>query len=258
MQTIICMKWGDRYGAHYVNRLYAAVCKYTARPTRFICFCDDKTGLHEAIETADLPFIDLPADKITTPWRKLSVWQSPLIGPQGESLRGDVLFLDLDMVVTGFLDVFFEHEKGRFCVIENWTQKGKKIGNTSAFRFCVGAHAYIYDEMSKRQKQILNTYRIEQVYISREISDMVFWPSAWCKSFKHDLLPAWPFNFIKNSVLPQGTRLVAFTGKPDPDEALRGHWPVRHPLKSLYKYTRPALWIEPYWDILPKLTHEER
>ena len=40
-------------------------------------------------------------------------------------LSGDVLFLDLDLVITGNIDRFFDYEPGKYCVIENWTQKGK-------------------------------------------------------------------------------------------------------------------------------------
>ena len=38
-----------------------------------------------------------------TPWRKMSLWQYPLY-----DLEGDVLFLDLDLVITGNLDRFFD------------------------------------------------------------------------------------------------------------------------------------------------------
>ena len=65
-----------------------------------------------------------------TPWRKLSVWQYPLY-----KLKGDILFLDLDLVITGNIDKFFKFKPGSYCVIENWTQIGKGIGNTSCFRF---------------------------------------------------------------------------------------------------------------------------
>ena len=47
----------------------------------------------------------------------MSLWQYPLY-----DLKGDVLFLDLDLVITGDLDRFFNFKPGFYCVIENWTQ----------------------------------------------------------------------------------------------------------------------------------------
>jgi len=76
---------------------------------------------------------------------------------------------------------------------------------------------------------------------------MVFWPSSWCASFKHSLLPKWPFNFFKTPKLPIDTKIVAFTGKPDQDEALIGKWPVKSTWKKLYKHVRPTPWIADHW-----------
>lgn len=242
MQTVICMKWGSRYSADFVNRLNAAVQRNTDRPTQLICLTDDPSGVDEAVKCKPIPDINLPDELITTPWRKLVLWQDKLAG-----LSGDVLFLDLDLVITGSLDEMFDYEPGRFCVIENWTQPGSKIGNTSCFRWRVGTHTHIFDKLETEQERILSTYRIEQVYISREVSDMVFWPKSWCASFKHSLLPKWPLNFFKTPKLPAETKIVAFTGKPDQDEALVGDWPVKANWKRLYKHVRPTPWISDHW-----------
>ncbi len=242
MQTVICMKWGTRYGSEYVNRLWAAIKRQTSRPTRLVCLTDDKAGIEREVECHPIPDINLPDNLINLPWRKLVVWKKDLAG-----LSGDILFLDLDLVITGNLDEMFDYQKGRFCVIENWTQKGQNIGNTSAFRFPVGKYSHIYERLQNDPQSILSKYRIEQVYISREIEDMVFWPQEWAVSFKHSLLPKWPLNFFITPKLPQNTKIVAFTGKPDQDEALEGQWPVKHWIKKTYKHVRPTPWIGDYW-----------
>ena len=236
------MKWGTRYGADFVNRLEAAVQRNTNRDTQLVCLTDDPSGIQDSVRCEAIPDIDLPDDLIITPWRKLVLWKDKLVG-----LSGDVLFLDLDLVITGNLDEMFDFEPGRFCVIENWTQPGKNIGNTSCFRWNIGSHTHIFDRLETEQTRILSTYRIEQVYISREVSDMVFWPKEWCASFKHSLLPRWPMNFFKAPNLPDDTKIVAFTGKPDQDEALLGNWPVKAVWKKLYKHVRPTPWIAEHW-----------
>ncbi len=242
MQTVICMKWGTRYGADFVNRLHAAILRNTLRPTQLVCLTDDPTGINPNIRCEPIPEINLPDDLVVTPWRKLVLWKDSIAG-----LSGDVLFLDLDLVITGNLDQMFDFQPGRFCVIENWTQPGKGIGNTSCFRWPVGKHSHIFDNLTTQRDRILSSYRIEQVYLSREVDDMVFWPRLWCASFKHTLLPRWPLNFFKAPELPRDTKIVAFTGKPDQDEAAIGKWPVSAAWKKLYKHVRPTAWITEHW-----------
>jgi hypothetical protein len=241
-QTVVCMKWGTRYGADYVNRLYSMVMRHTSRPTKLVCYTDDPSGVNPSVETHPLPHIVLPESKTWLPWRKLSLWQSSLPG-----LSGEVLFLDLDVVITGGLDDFFDFSPGQYCVARNWTQPNMRIGNTSVYRFPVGGHSYIYDRVMSDAEGVTTSYKNEQMFISREIKDMVFWPDEWCASFKHSLLPAWPLNFIKSPSLPPGTKVVAFTGKPDPDEAMIGLWPTKHWYQKIYKHVRPTPWITEHW-----------
>lgn len=241
-QTIICIKWGTRYGVDYVNRLASMIRRNTKRPTRIICFTENAEGIDPGVETAPLPPIRVPERVQWTGWRKLSLWQAPLL-----DLDGDVLFFDLDVVITGGLDDFFDFEPGRFCVAKNWSEPELRVGNTSVYRFPAGKMTHIFEDFERDGERILALYRNEQKYISGEAKDMVFWPAEWCVSFKHTLLPRWPLNFLVTPPLPNSTKIVAFTGKPDPDEARDGHWPTPALWKRLYKHVRPTPWIAEHW-----------
>ena len=245
MQTIICMKWGNRYSSLFVNRLYQSIKRHCKNNTRLICFTDDNVGINKKIICKPLPKINLPDEIAYTPWRKISVWQFPLF-----NLSGDILFLDLDLVITGNLDKLFSYEPGKYCVIENWTQIGSGIGNTSCFRFPAGEMKYIYSKFEENPHKIWKKFHIEQIYISSEIKDQVFWPRDWCKSFKHNLLPAWPFRIWKSAELPKETMIVAFTGKPDPDDVIEGKWPVKKSqfYKKIYKQLKTPKWVLENWS----------
>jgi hypothetical protein len=241
-QTIVCMKWGTRYPADYANRLWSMIKRNTKRPTRLVCYTDDNTGLDPEIEAYPLPPTTLPERVAWTPWRKISLWAPTLPG-----LSGNVLFLDLDLVITGSIDAFFDFEpQSTFCVIENWTQMGSGIGNTSAYRFKVGSHPYLLHDLQSGPEEILAKYRNEQTYLSPIITEKTFWPADWCVSFKHTLMPRWPLNFFKVTPLPPETKIVAFTGKPDPDEARDGLWQAPW-YKKVYKHVRPTPWIGEHW-----------
>jgi len=241
-RIVVCMKWGARYGADYANRLHSAVRRNLDGDLRFLCFTDDASGLDAAIEAHPLPEIELPERVRWLPWRKVSLWRAPL-GPLTDE---EVLFLDLDVVVTGALDPFFGYAPGKACIIENWTQKGEGVGNTTCYRFRVGAHTEIFETFAADPEAILARYRASQQYVSAMLPEKVYWPAEWCVSFKHDLLPAFPRNWTRAAELPPTARLVAFTGRPDPDDARDGRWPA--PLhKKLYKHVRPTPWIAEHW-----------
>ncbi len=240
-QTVICMKWGPRYGADFANRLWGMIRRNTTRDTRLICFTDNAEGVHPDIECRPIPHVDLPESHQMKPWRKISLWNRDL------GLEGDILFMDLDLVITGTIDSFFDHApEETFCVIRNWTQPDKRIGNTSVYRFRVGAHHDVYQRLMDDPEGVTGAHPNSQTYISRTISSMAFWPAEWCVSFKHSLMPRWPLNFIKDVPLPETARVVAFTGKPDPDDAVVGKWPAKGH-KKLYKYVRPTPWIAEHW-----------
>jgi hypothetical protein len=174
----------------------------------------------------------------------MSLWQHPL-----SNLKGDVLFLDLDLVITGNLDRFFDYKPGNYCVIENWTQMGQKIGNTSCFRLPIGKYSSVFEKFEKDPEKYWKKYHIEQVYLSNQIKDQVFWPAEWCKSFKHNLLPKWPFRIWQPAKLPKDTSIVAFTGKPDPDDVINGVWPVKKSqiYKKIYKQLKTPQWVRDNW-----------
>lgn len=242
MQTVVCMKWGDRYPALFVNRLWSMIKRNTNRPTRLICYTDDATGVDSEIIIQQMPDIHVPEPFTLTGWRKISLFRGDL-----KDINGDVLFFDIDMVITGSIDPLFDYNPEKFCIIHNWSQPNEKIGNTSVYRFPVGKYNYVFDDFKNDPDKYLAKYGISQKYVSESIPEKIFWPKEWIISFKHNLMPKWPLNFIITPKLPKNTLAVAFTGKPDQDEAAKGQWPVKKNWKKIYKHVKPTPWITENW-----------
>ena len=241
MQTVVCMKWGDRYPSLFVNRLWSMIRRHTTRETRLICYTDDSTGIDSDVLVRPLPDILIPSYAESL-WRKVSLWRSDL-----PDLSGDILFFDLDMVITGSIDSFFDYERGKFCVIHDWHRPYRLVGNTSVFRFPFGEYGNIYDNYIKDPDIIVRSHGNEQEYVTSMIPDKIFWPSHWCVHFRHTLLPKWPLNFIFPASLPSDALCVAFSTLPDQDDAAQGIWPENRWWKRIYKYTRPTPWITEHW-----------
>jgi hypothetical protein len=60
-------------------------------------------------------------------------------------------------------------------------------------------------------------------------------------------MPRWPLNFFQEPPLPDDARIIAFTGKPDPEDAVIGKWPEKNFIKKSYKHVRPTKWIAEHW-----------
>ena len=243
MPTIVCMKWGTAFPADYVNRLHRGVLRHAPAGTRFVCLTDDPSGLSPGIEARDIPALRLPATGLRRgPWRKLALWSRDL------GLGGDVLFLDLDVVITGPLAGFFSFEPGKLCLIRNWTQKNAGIGNSSVMRFPAGSAPHLVDAFEADAVALSFKHTNEQTFLSRESRlPMAFWPQGWCASFKHELMPRFPRNLWLEAPKPAAASIVVFTGHPRPHEAAKGQWPAPW-YKKHYKSLKPVRWIAEAWD----------
>ena len=242
-QTVICLKWGTRYGPEYVNCLFRSVAANTKRSLRFVCITDDTKGIDEAVETQLMPPFDLPEELRFHPFRRMFLFDQRV-----GDLSGAVLHFDLDLLVTGSIDALFDYKpESRFVTIENWTQIGKNIGNMSVFRYRIGELQEVWQRFRADPMAMKVRYRNSQTFVSRTLDHVDFFPREWCLSFKHSLVPRWPMNFIVAPKLPPETKVVAFTGRPDIDEARRGEWPVDAAWKKIYKSIRPSPWIADHW-----------
>jgi len=210
-----------------------------------VCFTDDPSGIRQEVDVRTMPEFDLPERMRFHPFRRMFIFQKELDG-----LEGNLLHLDLDLLITGSIDDFFDFRPELdFIVAENWTQPGKRIGNMSVFRFRVGALTRVWERFHPDPMAMMNLYRNSQTFVCRTLGDVEFFPQSWCLSFKHSLIPKWPLNFFMAPKLPHQTKIVAFTGKPDIDEASRGEWPVSSIWKKSYKHVRPTSWISDYWSL---------
>jgi len=242
MPTIVCMKWGTLFPADYVNRLHRGVVRHAPAGTRFVCFTDDASGLEAGIEARPIPPIRLPATGIGGgPWRKLALWSRDI------GFTGDLLFLDLDVVIVGPLAEFFSFEPGKLCLIRNWTQKWDGVGNSSVMRLPAGGAPHLVDDFEADPVGLAAKHSNEQIFLTRESRlPTVFWPKGWCVSFKHELMPWFPRNLWVEAVKPPSARIVVFTGHPRPHEAAKGVWPAPW-YKKHYKSLKPVRWIGDNW-----------
>ncbi len=243
MVNVLCIKWGKKYGPEYVNILHSMVRRHLQREHRFICLTDDAEGIDPSVETQPIPKVDFPDFDNMAAWARAHGWlklvsfANPLL-----DIQGPTLFIDLDVVIVDKLDPFFDLP-GEFVVIREW-DKRDGTGNTSVYRFNAGAHADALSYFKKHSDEIRNSYRNEQQYITTFFANqgkMSFWPEAWCRSFKRHCVRAHVLNLFLPPRIPEGARIIAFHGKPNPPDAIAGR------SGKWYRRVIPTAWIKEHW-----------
>jgi hypothetical protein len=243
-RNIITLKWGKRYGADYVNRLARSVRRNISGEVNIVCFTDDGEGIEPGIQIFPIPEIDLPEKASVTGWRKLCLFRTDL------PIRGDCLFLDLDLVITGSLDPFFTYEPDRIPIIHNWLavhktwfRKRPEVGNSSVFRFKANECGFVWDQFHGEKEWALANFQPPQTYLTHCIRPkMCYWPEHWVRSFKRHCQQVFPFNLLLTPSLPADASIIVFHGKPDPEEVIDGYRG-----RKMHHHCKPTPWVSKYW-----------
>ena len=266
-KQIICIKWGTHYGPRYVNVLHGMIARNISGPFKLYCFTDDATGVRPEVTCLPLPELGctIPPE-IPGKWRKTALWGSELSG-----LKGVALFVDLDSVILGNIDDYFTYgSPDDVITARNWAHPLERRGQTSVFRFTIGQHAYMLDNLRADTEGISRKYVWEQLYVTRCVRGGIkFWPEGWTKHFRLHCLPVWPLRYFKDAPFPQNAKIVTFPGGPNPPEVIEGIWhpgdvrrtplehirhawshrnaPKRKWIKEAKSYVRPVSWVKEHW-----------
>jgi hypothetical protein len=235
-KQFICINWGRRYGPPYINRLYAMIARNVTPPFSLTCFTDNAAGIRAEVRCEPLPRLDVKMPVNTKGiWPKARLW-----GPELADLRGPVLFMDLDLVITGNLDGFFEHgDPDAVIMTRNQNTPFEKLGQTSLFRFSVGSLLPLQERFMADPQAVADEFQFEQRYVTRNApGGVTFWPKGWVRHFRSDCVRPFPLNFILQPRLPADAKVVIFPGGLLPPHAIAGHWGKHYAPKSRINHIR--------------------
>lgn len=263
--NVICIKWGTAYSADDVNKLYRSVCRNTFfHQVQFYCFTDNNKGLDKEIISKEMPIMHVAPEDNKYAYRKeAGLCDDNLGGLNGER----VFFFDLDSLIVGPLDAFFDYPKDdKFYIINDWKhRRGKKanlVGQASCYSWVVGTLGYVKSYFEAHPKEMVSKYyTASQEYLSAKVIEkygkLNFWPDNWFKSYRFHCMPNPLLRWFIAPQLPKvkGVKMVAFHGLPGIADAIKGIW-CSNPAdakcprgyKKLYKHVKPADWIKEYWQ----------
>lgn len=192
MLTVCCIKFGEYYTAEYVNILCAGVQKHLKASHEFVCFTDDPTGINSSVDCRARP-------DFGTWWNKY--WCFRVHG-------GPVLYLDLDVCVTGPLDRIATYCPG---IVEDWLVTDQYNGSVISWEDGqLKPLLYSYNEGIK------DRYRGFQYWMSEEplrgALGMRTYPAGWCVSYREHAIEE----------PPATCSVVCFHGQPKPHHVTEG------------------------------------
>lgn len=205
---MVCVYWGTKYDTNYVIRLKRMVERNLSVPHRFVCLSDVHIG--------GVDCIPIFAKKWSGWWQKVSLFM-PGLFPSGAR----ILYFDLDVVITGDIDVLARQWASQpIIMIYNFgPNRSHAAHNSSVMMWTSGDPRLnaIYDFFSE---DVMKKLHGDQCWIWRVLrEDIANWPGNLIKSYKYD---------CRVGQISGQTRVVVFHGDPKPhqvgDEFVRRNW----------------------------------
>lgn len=229
-----CVIHGDKYDWEYVERLYSMIHRHMSRGVRFHVFTEKNRSVPGHMIKHDLtewPGISGP--------RKSWWYKMQLFDPS--RISGQILYLDLDVVIVDTLDWMCDLDPGYFWTIRDWRHLWKPLWhgmNSSVMYWDNGKFSNIWKEFCDRGiGEIAARYRGDQDFINAML------PEEQRRFFQDDFVLSWRWQIkdggmdiktraYKNpgagSVVPPGSKILIFHGDPKPheiqDPIIIRHW----------------------------------
>lgn len=203
---VACLWTGRKYGFEYVLRLKQAVTRNLSTEHSFVCFVDRANFEDFSQDMVDYGITPM-VKTVEQPgwWGKLEMFDY-----RNWSARDRILYLDLDVVITGPLDDFFlaDHHT---TMIANFgvNFRHAKYNSSVVCWDGNGPAAKIYDEFMQQPGRVMKDLHGDQCFMWRVmVDDVKTWPTDWVVSYKYD---------VRRKALDPNTKIVVFHGDPKPD-----------------------------------------
>ena len=230
--NILCLKHGSKYSAEYVNKLFYGVKLNLQKEFNFYCLTENTTALDPNIIPLSLP------NETLNGW-----WYKPYIFSNKLPINGTILYLDLDVVITGSLDKLFSFAPKKFCIIRDFNRILRPHYdrfNSSVMRFESGMLDNLWTNFEKNSVQIIRKYFGDQDYIYAEKKGQAeYFPDQWIQSWKWEIRKNKKFApgglrgrrklaTIEDVTPPEDCCIAVFHGDPNPhlcdDPYIRKTW----------------------------------
>jgi hypothetical protein len=236
MNYVVCLKYGNKYSAEYVNKLYSMVKRNLTVPFEFVCYTEDSSDIDSDIRVEPIQII--PG---VSGW-----WYKPMFFNPNLGLKGTILFFDLDVIIFNNIDNLFSYEAGKFCIIRDFNRhviKNYNKFNSSIFRLTTNMHQHVYTDFIKNPNAQIKRFQGDQDWLRASIKEgtYTYWPDEWIQSYKWEMRnkPRFDnsprgqrdFETTGDPVIKDETSVAVFHGDPNPhnckDQWVINNWTIQ-------------------------------
>jgi hypothetical protein len=226
MLTVVCVKVGKKYGPEYVNRLARAVKANLQIEHTFTCVTDDHIGLNYQ-DDLDITRYKLCTNMDFIPelpswWQKMALFMSWPWNGVHLTTGKRILYLDLDVVITGPLDDLVNYPS-EFAMHLDFHKPWKCA--SAVMVLDAGSRSWIWEHFKNNATEIMQRFHGDQAYLYHMQQEMCGWrpnmkgrphcdffPQGWVRSYKLHCQDG----------PPDDCRVVCFHGEPKPADC--GGW----------------------------------
>jgi hypothetical protein len=182
MVNFICLKWGTKYDAEYVNRLYAMLKRNCREQFTLHCCTEDSSEINSEIE-----IIKLPIDKYDLE----SWWWKMWILSKEFPVKGGCIFFDLDIVIQNDIQeiIDFDCSDHLYALPAQWRMRRRLIWKN--YYTSINSSVMIWD--SRKIPDIFSDYIQNNdyyemrhpgndEYLEREYKGVKMLPAHWAYS----------------------------------------------------------------------------
>ena len=219
-RSVLCVRFGNRYGREYVERLRNMVSRHLTIPYEFVCLTDDPVPI-DGVRS----IIQSNARYAKGWWHKVHMFDRDL------PLSNRVLFFDLDVVIHHNIDKLFSISNDEFYGIHDFNRKfhhNWMYLNSSVMMWTHKTQSHIWEQFKSNPTEAMKLMG-DQDWIWKTSKDRIkFWPQDWIQSYKWEIRDRQEltvrngkrnFREVKHEIeLPNECCVTVFHGDPKPQD----------------------------------------
>lgn len=222
MVTVLCVRFGNKYGREYVERLRNMVSRHLTIPYEFVCLTDDPLPF-DGVRSIIQPH----AQYSKAWWHKVHMFDPSL------PIRGRIIYFDLDVVIHSNINKLAEDAGDTFYGIRDFNRKFNPSWNkmnSSVLSWRHGTYREIFDQFNDNKKSAMRLHGDQDWIYQIAGSKMKYWPDSWIQSYKWEIRSRnevdltkrenRTFKTVINPAIPNDCCVTIFHGEPKPENVL--------------------------------------
>lgn len=217
--NVLCVRFGNKYGADYVEKLRNMVSRHLTVPYEFYCLTDDQHPI-DGVKSIIRP----NQGYVRGWWHKVHMFD-PSLG-----LKGRILYFDLDVIIHDNINKLAIGHQNKFMGIRDFNRKFNSdwnMLNSSVLSWPAGLHTDIFTVFQTDPKKAQRMHGDQDWIWQTAKSRITFWPERWIMSYKWEIRDRSEiayggarrhFKTVKEVNIPRDCSVCVFHGDPNPHD----------------------------------------